>query len=184
MAKPELTKQLIAQTLKKLMLKNNLDKISVQNIVDACGLNRKTFYYHFRDKQALVCWIFDNESANLSDLNQNNTIIDELLNYLYLNRDFYVAALTSDTQNNLREHLFKIVYESIIVRIMEILKNRSIDAYNMKLIANFFSNAIIGSITQWVKGGMKTFPKEYNIDLYLITQECLDFIVNRYVNEK
>jgi len=47
MAKPELTKQLIAQTLKKLMLNTPLDKISVQEIVDACGLNRKTFYYHF-----------------------------------------------------------------------------------------------------------------------------------------
>jgi len=34
MAKPELTKQLIAQTLKKLMLNTPLDKISVQEIVD------------------------------------------------------------------------------------------------------------------------------------------------------
>jgi len=77
MAKPELTKQLIAQTLKKLMLNTPLDKISVQEIVDACGLNRKTFYYHFRDKQDLVCWIFDTEFASLTDANHNNSVLDE-----------------------------------------------------------------------------------------------------------
>jgi len=93
MAKPELTKQLIAQTLKKLMLNTPLDKISVQEIVDACGLNRKTFYYHFRDKQDLVCWIFDTEFASLTDANHNNSVLDELVEHLYKNRTFMLLLL-------------------------------------------------------------------------------------------
>ena len=89
MAKPELTKQLMANTLKSLMQAVPLDKINVQDIVRACGLNRKTFYYHFRDKQELICWIFDKEFADLKDWNRNNTIIDELVDHLRSNKDFY-----------------------------------------------------------------------------------------------
>ncbi|HBK67763.1 MAG TPA: TetR family transcriptional regulator, partial [Firmicutes bacterium] len=166
MSKPELTKQFIAGTLKELMLNTPLDKISVQDIVRACGLNRKTFYYHFKDKQALVCWIFDNEVGKLTDLDQNNTIIDELIEHLYANKSFYVAALTSDVQNNLREHLFKITYDANLSIILTILGTRKMAPEDMKIIANYFSHAVVGCITQWAKEGMKASPFEYSIDFH------------------
>ena len=181
MAKPELTKMYIAQTLKSLMVKNDLDKISIQDIASACGINRKTFYYHFKDKQDLICWIFDNEYASISDVNNNNTIIDELMEHFYVNKDFYAAALTSNAQNNLREHIFKVIYNYIIAEILKVLDKRSIDKEDMNLIANFFSNALIGCITQWAKEGMKSYPNKYNANLHLITKECLEFIINKYI---
>ncbi len=184
MSKPELTKRLIAQTLKELMANINLDKISVQDIVKKCGLNRKTFYYHFQDKQALVCWIFDIDFSTLTDMNHDNTVIDELMQLLYANKEFYVAALTSNAQNNLREHLFKVVYNGIISRIKIILKANRIPNDDMKMIANYFSNAIMGSITQWAKEGMKTPPDEYITDFHPITQECLEFAIKRILEKR
>lgn len=58
-----ITKKALAQSLKDLMQKMPLSKITVQNIVDACGLNRQTFYYHFGDVYELLGWIFENEAA-------------------------------------------------------------------------------------------------------------------------
>lgn len=132
MAKPELTKLFIAKTLKELMKAIPLGKIKVQDIVRACGLNRKTFYYHFHGKQSLICWIFDNEFASLVDLNHDNTILDELAAHLYENKDFYIAALTSDIQNNLREHLFKIAYNAITEIILKLLGNSSMAPRDLK----------------------------------------------------
>lgn len=184
MSKPELTKRLMAQTLKELMMSTNLDKISVQDIVKRCGLNRKTFYYHFQDKQALICWIFDMEFSSLTDRNHDNTIIDELIQHLYANKEFYVAALTSNVQNNLREHLFKVVYNGIMSKIKTILKSNKIPPDDIKMIANYFSNAIMGSITQWVKEGMKTPPDEYITDFHPITQECLEFAIKKVLEKR
>lgn len=183
MAKPELTKQLLATTLKQLMRRIPLDKISVQEIVDACGLNRKTFYYHFQDKQALVCWIFDREYASLTDLNHDNTIIDELIAHLYANKDFYVAALTSKAQNNLQEHMFKVVYDGIIQKIHLILGDDRLATAEMKMIANYFAHALMGSISEWARGGMKSSPYEEIINFYPITQECLEYIVRKYAGK-
>lgn len=56
-----ITKKAIAGSLKELMRKKSLEKITVSDIVKNCGLNRQTFYYHFKDKYDLVNWIFNKE---------------------------------------------------------------------------------------------------------------------------
>ena len=52
------TKLLIAEAFVSLFEKTPLQKISVSDIVDASGINRKTFYYHFEDKNYLITWLF------------------------------------------------------------------------------------------------------------------------------
>ena len=56
-----ITQKAIAESIKALMKKKSLEKITVSDIVRNCGLNRQTFYYHFKDKYDLVSWIYRNE---------------------------------------------------------------------------------------------------------------------------
>lgn len=58
-----ITKKALANSLKELMKDISLNKISVKNIVDNCGLNRQTFYYHFQDIFDLVEWIYKTEAV-------------------------------------------------------------------------------------------------------------------------
>lgn len=183
MAKAEMTKRLLAETLKGLMADTPLDKISVQDIVNACDLNRKTFYYHFRDKQELVCWIFDTEFTGLHDLNHNNTIMDELVEHLYLNRDFYIAALTSDAQNNLREHLYRVGYKAVLNEISKIPGNQKIEDKDKQLIAVFISNAIIGCLTQWSRDGMKKASYENSTNFIQLVRETLTLMIDQKIND-
>ena len=43
------------------MKKTSFRKITIQNVTDHCGLNRQTFYYHFKDMYDLLNWIDQNE---------------------------------------------------------------------------------------------------------------------------
>jgi AcrR family transcriptional regulator len=52
------TKYLIAKTFIELCDKASIQKVSISDIVNATGKNRKTFYYHFDDKNSLIMWIF------------------------------------------------------------------------------------------------------------------------------
>ena len=45
----QVTKRALEQSLKNQLLKKPLNKITVSNIADDCGINRMTFYYHFKD---------------------------------------------------------------------------------------------------------------------------------------
>lgn len=58
-----ITKKALADALKQLMAEKPLQKISVGDICERCNMNRKSFYYHFRDKYDLVNWVFYTEFA-------------------------------------------------------------------------------------------------------------------------
>lgn len=59
------TKQRLANSLKKLLSARTLDRITIKEIVEDCGINRQTFYYNFQDVYALLDWIFQQETAKL-----------------------------------------------------------------------------------------------------------------------
>ena len=50
----EITKKALAASLKKLLEQKTLDKITVVDLAEDCGVNRQTFYYHFQDIYDLV----------------------------------------------------------------------------------------------------------------------------------
>lgn len=49
----QVTKRALEQSLKNLLLKKPLTKITVGDITDDCGINRMTFYYHFKNSDYL-----------------------------------------------------------------------------------------------------------------------------------
>lgn len=61
------TDELLSAALVKRLQEDSLDKISIRSITDECGLNRQTFYYHFRDIYDLVGWILKREAYRVVD---------------------------------------------------------------------------------------------------------------------
>ena len=48
------TKIAIAYGLKELVKTKALNKITISDITEKCGINRQTFYYHFADMMDLI----------------------------------------------------------------------------------------------------------------------------------
>lgn len=94
------TKTAIANSLKKLMSTKPLNKITVNDIITDCDVNRKTFYYHFEDIHDLVRWILELEAFEVVKqfdiINNPEQAIDFVIQYV--------------TEN---EHILNCVYDSI-----------------------------------------------------------------------
>ena len=45
----DITKRALEASLKKMLLKKPVTKITISDITEDCGVNRATFYYHFKD---------------------------------------------------------------------------------------------------------------------------------------
>lgn len=56
------TEKMFAASLKKLLKELPLEKISVQKLADDCGVNRKTFYYHFDSIDDLLGWTLETDA--------------------------------------------------------------------------------------------------------------------------
>ena len=80
------TKNKIVQSLKNHMQKKSLDKITVSDIVKDCQINRKTFYYHFKNIYDLVKWMLEEEAVEIVKklhlMNDYEDAIVFVLNYV------------------------------------------------------------------------------------------------------
>ena len=50
------TKLALEASLKKLLLKKPVDKITINDLTEDCGISRMAFYYHFKDIYDLIEW--------------------------------------------------------------------------------------------------------------------------------
>ena len=53
---PVNVKAMIADAFLKLSREKNIDKITVKDLVEECGISRQTFYYHFQDILEVIEW--------------------------------------------------------------------------------------------------------------------------------
>ena len=59
----QMTKRALEASLKKLLLQKPLNKITISDIAEDCGISRMTFYYHFKDIYDLVEWACVEDAA-------------------------------------------------------------------------------------------------------------------------
>ena len=64
---PSSTKRDIIHSFLYLVGKKQIDKITVRDIVDDCGVNRNTFYYYFQDIYAVLEELCENTLARLPE---------------------------------------------------------------------------------------------------------------------
>ena len=86
MADTNITKRALAAALKELMEHKAFEKISVSDICEACNMNRKSFYYHFKDKYDLVNWIYYTEFIEVALKKEHGSVwnlLDEICRYFY-----------------------------------------------------------------------------------------------------
>lgn len=163
-----ITKKAIAASIKELLNKKSFDKITVADIVQNCGLNRQTFYYHFQDKFDLVNWIYYNEiilavTQNKAYTDWSNIMLDAL-NIMRKEKNFYIDALNAEGQNKFQEYFFNMTKE-IFLKIIDQIANEFNDNEKMgqkdrNFIAEFCSFGLVGIVIQWARGGMKETPQE------------------------
>ena len=90
---PTFTKTAIKATFISLLNKKPLNKITVKEIVEECGINRNSFYYHFDDIPSLLEEILVEEADRfVATETDNNTSVYESLKQIMQLADFVKFA--------------------------------------------------------------------------------------------
>jgi len=149
MADSNITKKVLAESLKGLMQEKTFEKISISDICEKCQMNRKSFYYHFIDKYDLVNWIFDTEFIatvqKTLDVDSWQVILS-IGELLYNNRSFYKKALQIQGQNSFSEHFHEMMYSIISTRFSDLVGIGEDCAFQ----TSFFTDAIVMAYKKWM----------------------------------
>ena len=152
MSEANVTKNALAASMKKLMRMRPFEKISVSDICNDCGINRKSFYYHFRDKYDLVNWIFYVgfiEELNLTSYDNGWQLMKDMCGYFYREREFYRAALKIEGQNSFKDYLIDTVTPIAEFFMQDILPHNDDDNF----FISFVTDALLTSIVRWLSDG-------------------------------
>ena len=164
MADSNITKRALAGALRELMADVPFDKIQVAHICERCDMNRKSFYYHFKDKYDLLNWIFDTDFIAFvqklsvsQSLEQRVDELREVCNYFYNNRDFYRKALKIEGQNSFSEHFREYISPFLKDRLSYYLLSETPDNFAL----NFFTDAAVSTMERWLSDKNCMRPDEF-----------------------
>ena len=159
----DITKRAISASLKKLLREKKLNKITVQDIADDCGINRQTFYYHFQDIYDLVEWTCIEDTEKVLKENRTYATWQEgFLAVFYLAKEdktFIENIYRSVSLELLEQYLYRLVYPLLKNVVDEKAKNYTVRDENKKYIADFYKYAFVGIMLDWVRDGMQEDPK-------------------------
>lgn len=153
------TKQIIEDSLKKLMLQKPLDKITIRDLTEDCGISRMTFYYHFKDIYDLVEWSCIADATRALEGKKTydtwNEGLLQIFEAVYENKPFILNAYRCISRDQIESFLFHLTSDLIMAVVEEKAADTEVSEENRRFIADFYKYSFVGIMLDWIKQGMK-----------------------------
>lgn len=156
----EQTRYLFAQSIKDLMQKQSLDKITVTDIVKRSGMTRQTFYRYFQDKYDLVNWYFEKlADKSFRQIGNSSTLREGLIKkftFLLNDRTFFMQAFQSKDYNNVENYDYQCILE-FYTHVIE--KKIGTIPSDIKFLLEMYCHGSITMTVNWAVHGMQESPE-------------------------
>ena len=162
MDRQDRTKYRMAQSIKGLMGRMPLDKITVKDIVADCGLTRQTFYRNFRDKYDLVNWYFEKlVQQSFEEMGVSLTLREGLtrkFQFIREERVFFTCAFGSNDYNSLMKYDYDYIFK-FYENILQKKQGRTLEE-DVRLLLQMNCHGANRMTVDWVLTGMEREPEE------------------------
>lgn len=160
----QITKRALEQSLKNLLLKKPLTKITINDIAEDCGINRMTFYYHFRDIYDLVEWACLEDARKA--LEEKKTYGTWQQGFLQIfeavreNKPFIMNVYRCVHREQVERYLRPLVDHLLLGVINEEAAGMNVREEDRKFIAQVYSYVLVGLMLDWIKDDMQEDPEQ------------------------
>jgi len=179
---------LLADSLKELVKKHPIEKITIKEITDKAGVIRPTFYNHFQDKYELLEWIIITEVLEpILPLLKNN-MVDQAMLLLFSSiereKSFYTKISHMEGQNSFSQ-IFKDGVRRILLQILAESENKSVESkknqfhcLTPELIADYYAQSIGFFVIRWIEQNMDITPEELSkVTNFMMQRSLLDYLM-------
>lgn len=156
------TKKALADSLKNLLLQKPLNKITISDIADDCGINRMTFYYHFKDIYDLVEWTCAEEAAQAMEGKKTYDTWQEgflnIFSAVQANKPLIMNVYRCVSRERIEQYLNPLICSLILGVVEEKSAEMPVSEADKRFIANFYEYAFIGVMLEWIDNNMREEP--------------------------
>lgn len=169
------TKQRLADTLKAMTVSVPLSRIRVGELCTLCRLDRRTFYYHFRDVYDLTAWIFDQTVDDCIPLLKDGPGERGLLvalRRIWADEVFYSRALAEDSQNALGRYFLKHSVDLLTDALQKVPGHEKLSEEE-RFAIGYHCFGALGMIRRWLFYDRQRSPEEMSELLMGCTPQLL-----------
>ena len=180
----QVTKRALEQSLKNLLLEKPLTKITVGDITDDCGINRMTFYYHFKDIYDLVEWsCLEDAKRALDEKKTYDTWQQGLLQIFKAvqeNKPFILNVYRCVHREQVEKYLQPLVDQLLLNVINEEAAGITVRDEDKQFIAQVYSYMFIGLMLDWIKDDMREDPQQIVEKLSKLIKGSVSVALSRF----
>lgn len=147
----QLTQRAIVETTMRLVEQKTVKKITVRDIVEACGITRNTFYYYFHDIYEVLELAL---AAGFERIGEGSEDFEGFLASSFAFCVQYQKVLYnlyhSVGYEMLADYLKKQVRPHLLKYLQSIHKDANDTAEDVKLICVLYEEALVGTLMRWI----------------------------------
>lgn len=153
------TRRAIKETFLKLLNQRPLNQITVKDIVEECGINRNSFYYHFEDLPALLEEMVGEQVQNLIQKHPTVSSVEEcadaVMELVMENRRAIYHIYNSLSRDVFERHLMDACQYIVSTYLKAEFAGKPITPQDLDTLIRLHKCACFGSVIDWLNGGMK-----------------------------
>ncbi|UUM12153.1 TetR/AcrR family transcriptional regulator [Clostridiaceae bacterium HFYG-1003] len=184
----QITKRALEESLKKMLLKKPVNKITISDITEDCGINRMTFYYHFKDIYDLVEWSCVEDAARALDGKKTYDTwqqgFQQIFQAVLDNKPFVQNVYQFVNREQVETYLYSLTHNLLIGVIEEKAVGMQVRDEDKEFIADFFKFAFVGLMLDWIRNGMKKDPQQIIDRLSILIEGDITRALNKYRIDK
>lgn len=153
------TKNAIKTSFLKLLNEKQLSKITVKDIVEDCGINRNSFYYHFNDIPSLLEEILIEQADEFVQSQAKPDSIYECLlsaiSFALNNKTAMMHIYNSANKEMFEQYLNRVSQHTVSEYIDAVSVDYNISDEDKGVITMYYKSLLVGFVVDWLGGGMK-----------------------------
>lgn len=167
---PNFTKKAIQETFLSLLDERPLNRITVKDIVETCGINRNSFYYHFEDLPSLLEEIIADRVQAL--IGAHPTVdsledgFDAALEFVLENKRAVLHIYNSLSRDVFERSLMDVCQYVVRTYVESDFAGRPVDEQDKEMIIRYHKCECFGNIIDWLNSGMKDDISAYFHRIY------------------
>ncbi len=153
------TKEAIKSSFLKLLNERPLSRITVRDIVEDCGINRMTFYYHFEDIPSLLHEITTENTERIirryPTAETFDACMDAIIGFALQNRRAVLNTFHSANREQLEHQLMQECEFAVRTYIQTVFGEVPLTEAELEAVVRFYKYECFGQIIDWIDHGMK-----------------------------
>ena len=168
--KRKTAKEILAESFHELAKNKNIDKITIQDIVDNCGYSPATFYRNFKDKYDLIAWEYTRGVAKIiGTIDNSHTWKQAMIDAAewYHKEKEYLANLFQHTSghDSFMRYMTEISYDAVKKHILASGGQEKLTRQE-ELYVRIYCLGTVSLTCEWILGVHDAKPEEI-ADIYV-----------------